>query len=235
MTAGWATGLAARGEAGTAIQASCRPGVPAWGAGPSHRNRTDPLMAPSGRHIVRRMSVLPPPVVTTDRGFWFDLPPDQIWNRLEEFDQFESLWSWLSDFRVEGEGLQAGSVLYGSINPPLPYRMDVQVELVACDRPSAIKAKISGDLIGEAHLRFRQEDDGTLAEVTWTIEMRQPAMGLASRIGHPVLQWGHDRVVEMTVAGFRRRIAESKAVCSEPPNNSPLGSEVEVPRGERSR
>jgi hypothetical protein len=31
-------------------------------------------------------------------------------------------------------------------------------------------------------------------------------MRLASRVGRPVLQWGHDRVVEMTVAGFRRRI-----------------------------
>jgi hypothetical protein len=31
-------------------------------------------------------------------------------------------------------------------------------------------------------------------------------MRLASRVGRPLLQWGHDRVVEMTVAGFRRRI-----------------------------
>ena len=43
-------------------------------------------------------------------------------------------------------------------------------------------------------------------QVAWTVEMRQPAMRLASRFGRPLLQWGHDRVVEMTVAGFRRRI-----------------------------
>ncbi len=164
--------------------------------------------------MVRRMGHLPPPVVTTERGFSFDLPPDQLWDRLEEFDQFESWWSWLSDFRVEGEGLQAGSVLSGSINPPLPYRMDVRVELVACDRPSAIQARIGGDLIGDAHLRFHPEADGTLAEVSWRLEMRQPVMGFASRIGHPVLQWGHDRVVEMTVAGFRRQIREAEAVRS---------------------
>jgi hypothetical protein len=29
---------------------------------------------------------------------------------------------------------------------------------------------------------------------------------VASRFGHPLLQWGHDRVVEITVAGFRRRL-----------------------------
>jgi hypothetical protein len=31
-------------------------------------------------------------------------------------------------------------------------------------------------------------------------------MRLASRFGHPLLKWGHDRVVESTVAGFRRRL-----------------------------
>jgi hypothetical protein len=43
-------------------------------------------------------------------------------------------------------------------------------------------------------------------EVAWTVEMKQRPMRLASRFGRPLLQWGHDRVVEMTVAGFRRRL-----------------------------
>ena len=67
---------------------------------------------------------------------------------------------------------------------------------------------ISGDLVGDAHLRFRAEDGGTRVEASWTVEMCQPAMRLASRIGRPVLQWGHDRVVELTVAEFRRRIRD---------------------------
>src|SRR5665213_3355003 len=92
---------------------------------------------------------------------------------------------------------------------PLPYRLQLRVELVECERPNAIDATISGDLIGDARLRLRPEVGGTWAEVAWTLEMRQPAMRLASRIGHPVLQWGHDRVVEITVAGFRRRVKGS--------------------------
>jgi hypothetical protein len=84
--------------------------------------------------------------------------------------------------------------------------MRLRVELVDCERPFAIDATIEGDLTGDARLRFRPGPGGTWAEVAWTVEMRQPAMRLASRIGRPILQWGHDRVVEMTVAGFRRRI-----------------------------
>ena len=52
----------------------------------------------------------------------------------------------------------------------------------------------------------RPREGGTWAEVWWHVEMLQPAMRLASRFGHPLLQWGHDRVVEITVAGFRRRL-----------------------------
>jgi carbon monoxide dehydrogenase subunit G len=146
------------------------------------------------------------PVITYQRGYRFDLAPGQLWDRIEEVDQFERWWPWLTEFRIEGDGLSAGSVLHGVVTPPLPYRMRLRVELVDCDRPHAIDATIGGDLIGEARLCLRPAAEGTLAEVSWHVEMRQPAMRLASRIGRPVLQWGHDRVVEMTVAGFRRRI-----------------------------
>jgi uncharacterized protein YndB with AHSA1/START domain len=146
------------------------------------------------------------PLITYRHGYSFDLAPERLWDRIEEIDQFERWWPWLSDFRVEGSGLSAGSVLHGVVTPPLPYRMRLRVELVDCERPHAIDATIGGDLIGDARLRLRPEGAGTWAEVAWTVEMRQPAMRLASRIGRPVLQWGHDRVVEMTVAGFSRRI-----------------------------
>jgi hypothetical protein len=32
-------------------------------------------------------------------------------------------------------------------------------------------------------------------------------MRVASRVAHPLLQWGHDRVVDVTVARFRRFLA----------------------------
>jgi hypothetical protein len=146
------------------------------------------------------------PVISYLHGYRFGMAPDQLWDRIEEVDQFERWWPWLTDFRLDGDGLSAGSVLYGVVTPPLPYRMRLRVELVDCDRPFAIDAAIDGDLTGNARLRFCPVPGGTWAEVAWTVEMRQPAMRFASRIGRPVLQWGHDRVVEMTVAGFRRRI-----------------------------
>lgn len=145
-------------------------------------------------------------MISYRRGYQFDLDPEQLWDRIEEVDQFERWWPWLTDFELDGGGLSTGSVLSGVVNPPLPYHMRLSVELIDCERPVAIDATIEGDLTGVARLRLRPELEGTWAEVAWTVEMRQPAMRLASRIGRPVLQWGHDRVVEMTVSSFRRRI-----------------------------
>jgi carbon monoxide dehydrogenase subunit G len=149
---------------------------------------------------------VPSAVITYQRGYRFELAPDRLWDRIEEVDQFERWWPWLTNFRIEGDGLSTGAVLHGVVTPPLPYRMRLRVELVECQRPRSIDATISGDLLGAARLRLLPVGDGTLAEVWWSVEMRQPAMRLASRIGRPLLQWGHDRVVEMTVASFRRRI-----------------------------
>jgi hypothetical protein len=97
-------------------------------------------------------------------------------------------------------------VLYGVVVPPLPYRMSIRVELTRCEAPSAIDAVIGGDLEGPAWLRVQADGGGSRVEVAWTVEMMQRPMRLASRFGRPLLQWGHDRVVETTVAGFRRRL-----------------------------
>ena len=151
-------------------------------------------------------SVPRPPVFAYRRSFGFPLPPAALWARIERVDQFENWWPWLQELRLEGETLAPGSVLSGVVVPPLPYRMRIRVELSRCEPPERIDAIVTGDLQGPAQLRIRPDGAGSIVEVAWTIEMMQRPMRLASRVGRPLLQWGHDRVVEITVAGFRRRL-----------------------------
>jgi carbon monoxide dehydrogenase subunit G len=154
----------------------------------------------------RIVTTVAAPIIDYRRGFQFALTPEDLWERIEDVDQFEHWWPWLSECELEGNGLARGSVLRGVVAPPLPYRMRVRVELGQCERPRSIEAKVGGDLTGVALLTMHPELGGTCAEVAWTIEMRQPVMRLASRFGYPLLRWGHDRVVEATVDGFRRQI-----------------------------
>ena len=148
-----------------------------------------------------------PYVIGYEGVFTFPIPPESLWDHVERVDSFEMRLSWLSGFRVEGDGLRPGTVLSGIVAPPLPYRMRIHVHIDRCDRPSRIEASVHGDLEGSARLLLSAHDGGTEVRAAWSIEMMQQPMRIAARIAHPLLRWGHDRVVEMTVNTFRRHIA----------------------------
>jgi hypothetical protein len=149
------------------------------------------------------------PIIDYRGTFRFGVLPDAVWGMIERTGEFERWWGWLGDFRLDGRGLEAGSVLTGVVSPPLPYHMRVRVELERCLRPSLIDATVHGDLEGHARLELAQEGGGTLASVAWTIEMMQRPMRTAARFAYPLLRWGHDRVVDATVSALRRQVAAS--------------------------
>lgn len=146
------------------------------------------------------------PIITYQGEYEFEQPPLELWHAIEEVDQFENWWSWLEEFSLEGGVLESGAVLHGVVAPPIPYRMRIQVELIKCEPPHHIDALVHGDLEGEATLDIRESGSGSKVDVAWTVEMMQRPMRMASRVAHPLLQWGHDVVVAITVAGFRRRL-----------------------------
>ena len=142
------------------------------------------------------------PVIEYVGTYDFALAPPLLWEAIERFDWFGGKSGWLQEFRVEGDGLRAGSVLYGVVAPPLPYRMRIRVEIRECVRFKSIDADVHGDLEGTAHLRMVERQGGSTVDMSWNVEMMQRPMRLADRVAHPLLQWGHDRVVEMTVRGL---------------------------------
>jgi len=149
-----------------------------------------------------------PPYVIDYRGsFHLDASPEEVWESIEHGERYEGWWAWLREFRFDGPGLYDGVVLHGLVSPPVPYRMRLTVVLDHCVRPSSIDATVHGDLEGTAHLSLDPDAGATRAEVAWTIEMMQRPMRLAARVAPGVMRWGHDRVVEATVASFRRHLA----------------------------
>ncbi len=149
----------------------------------------------------------PPPYLIEYRGS-FTLPaaPDRVWFDLGRFDQYQAWWSWLRDLRVEGGGLVPGCILDGVVVPPLPYRLHLRITLLHCVPPREIRAALAGDLQGQGWLLLRPVKAGTRADVAWTLEMMQQRMRVVSRVARPFLLWGHDRVVEATLAGFSRHL-----------------------------
>jgi hypothetical protein len=148
----------------------------------------------------------PPYVIEYQRRFTLPASPERVWSAIGQFDRYEEWWSWLSELRVDGHGLAAGAVLDGTVVPPLPYRMRVRVTLLECIASREIRAAVAGDLRGEARLLLTPSSRGTHADVGWRIEMMQAPMRIVSRFARPLLLWGHDRVVDATVANFSREL-----------------------------
>jgi hypothetical protein len=99
-----------------------------------------------------------------------------------------------------------GSTLHGVVVPPLPYRLRLHIEFVSCVRPTRVDAMVSGDLVGDAHLRLKREGSDTEITATWTLEMMQPAMRFAARVMPGVMRWGHDRVVDATAEALGKHL-----------------------------
>jgi hypothetical protein len=130
---------------------------------------------------------------------------------MEDLDQFERWCGGLGKVRIVGDGLRRGSVLRGSVAPPVPYRMQLWVDLRRCLPERLIDAAVHGDLEGTAHVVLKPEGGGTSVDVVWRVEMMQRPMRLAARVAYPFLRWGHDRVVEATIRGFRAHVDELHA------------------------
>jgi len=110
-----------------------------------------------------------------------------------------------------------GNVLHGTVIPPVPYRLRLDVRPQRCDRPRLIEAMIGGDLRGQAALRLEAAGDGTRAEVAWSLRMHGAPLRVAAHVAYPLICWGHDRVVGMAVAGFSRRALPAAARTPESP------------------
>ena len=149
-------------------------------------------------------------VIHYDRTFVFRVSLAELWATVAQLDGFPRWWGWLDEFSVDGNGLRSRNrVARDQVTPPLPYRMRLDVVMVAeCVAEDQISALVHGDLEGTARLVFRGSDAESSAHASWTIEMMQRPMRLAARYAHPLLRWGHDRVVDATVDGFRRHLNE---------------------------
>ena len=157
----------------------------------------------------------PSTAVIRYRGrFTFPESPPAVWSALQDVEQFERRFGCLGQFHVEGDGLQAGSVLVGTVSPPLPYRIRLRMEIERCVPEQLIDTKIRGDLEGDGHLRLARWGTGTELNLAWKIEMMQQAMRAASRVAHPVLRWGHDRVIDITVNELRSHL-QAMSECPE--------------------
>ena len=139
-----------------------------------------------------------------DRSWRFEVGREALWLVLARTDEFPRWWTWLRRFEV-GSGLVDGAVARCVVRPPLPYvlRFDVAVERVV---PAAlVETTVSGDIEGPARLELSGDGDRAEARLVWEVDVRDPLLRTAARVARPLMEWGHEWVVDTGVEQFRRR------------------------------
>lgn len=145
-------------------------------------------------------------------GSWvFGRSPQDVWDELVRVNRYGSWWRWLHDFSATTPQLCSGTVLTGVVKPPLPYRMQLQITVTECEVGRGLAAEVTGDLTGQAQAQLSGDGSGSArVDAAWWLQMRQPEMRAAARVAPPMLAWGHDRVVDRAVGGFRRALQLDK-------------------------
>ena len=69
-----------------------------------------------------------------------------------------------------------------------------------------VDAVVEGDLAGPARLEVDAAENGpgSVARLTWAVELRRPVLRAVAQVARPTMEWGHDWVVTQGVEQFRR-------------------------------
>ena len=144
-------------------------------------------------------------------GRWsFSATPEELWRVFSDTERLQELWPWLRT--LESPGLVEGTVSRCVVRAPVPYTVSVEVALRQVVPARLVVAAVSGDLEGPARLDVAARPGGSEASLFWELEARAPLLRAASLVARPVMDWGHNWVVDTGVRQFRR-----KALGEHPP------------------
>jgi uncharacterized protein YndB with AHSA1/START domain len=140
-----------------------------------------------------------------DRSWTFEVAPEALWAALTDVEQYPVWWPWLRRFEAGGDALTEGTVARCTVKAPLPYALDFTVAIVDVEPLRRVEALVDGDLRGPARLLVGPDREGARATLQWEVELRDRVLRTASRLARPLMEWGHDWVVDSGVRQFRAK------------------------------
>lgn len=139
----------------------------------------------------------------TDRSYQLGVSPDALWTALVRVEDYQQWWPWLRRFDADHLGVDA--VWRCLVQPPLPYRVRFAIRLVEVQAPTTIRASITGDVVGDAHLEISEVPGGCDARLVARLEPDNGFLKAVARIAAPAIRYGHDWVLDAGARQFLER------------------------------
>lgn len=131
----------------------------------------------------------------SDRAWTFEQPSELVWQRLTSTDEYRSWWPWLAEFRAVG-GFGEGARWHCTVSPPLPYEVRFAVLVQRVEPCRLVRARVVGDIEGEARLDVTATPDGCVARLRSELAPAHPLLRGVGAAARPVVEWGHDWVLD---------------------------------------
>ena len=145
-----------------------------------------------------------PGSITTLHRYDLPLPRQDVWTLISEVSQYRRWWPWLRVF--DADGLTVGDEWRCEVQPPVPYAVRFRVTIEHIEPPAVVRARVSGDVAGEAILSLRDGNGGCSATLESSLAPGSAALRFVSRFAGPVARFGHDWVLD---SGARQFIARA--------------------------
>ena len=140
-----------------------------------------------------------------DRTWAFDVAPDTLWAALTRTEEYRQWWPWLREF--SGDGLVPGGRNTCVVRAPVPYTLRFTVTITELVRGERIVVAVDGDLAGVARLEvgaLGARRRGSQVRLVWEVDLRQPILRAVGVFGRPIMEWGHQWVVDTGLEQFCR-------------------------------
>jgi hypothetical protein len=144
--------------------------------------------------------------ITTVHRYPLPLRSAEVWAQIAEVSSYRAWWPWLRAF--EASALAEGEEWRCEVQPPVPYAVRFRVAIERVEAPALVRARVLGDVIGEATLTLKDAPAGAgcVATLHSTLAPGNTALQLVSRFAGPVARFGHDWVLD---SGARQFIARA--------------------------
>lgn len=135
-----------------------------------------------------------------------DAPRESVWRVLKTPTHWPRWWKFVAAVEelATGDSEGVGAKHRVSWTSRLPYRVNLETEVVEAQPQQLIRLKAEGDVSGEGCWRLSDLDRGTRAEYTWRVAVDKAWMRALAPLLRPVFAWNHNAVMDEGERGLRR-------------------------------
>ncbi len=105
----------------------------------------------------------------------------------------------------DSPGLVEASASVCEVRAPVPYTLRFEVTILSIVPERLVVTRVSGDLEGPARLDLAAHSEGSEAGLSWDLEVREPLLRAGAWAARPLMEWGHNWIIESGVRQFRRK------------------------------